>query len=158
MVVKYWKNRGLFPIVLIEWIYCPQLFSVQPNNFSFLMLFGLSLGKIMRWCILRIFFWPGIWLSMLSMTTAWRFPSSLCYRRRQHLVWMSLAALSMIALGFVLGFRYGATGVALAYTVPTMLLFYSLKWADQSAYAQAVCPISRSASFAYLIVINATNP
>jgi len=41
---------------------------------------------------------------------------------------MSLAALGMIALAFVLGPRYGATGVALAYAVPTMLLFSSLKW------------------------------
>jgi O-antigen/teichoic acid export membrane protein len=41
---------------------------------------------------------------------------------------MSLAAISMIGLSFILGFRYGATGVALAYAVPTMLLFSSLKW------------------------------
>jgi len=40
---------------------------------------------------------------------------------------MSLAALSMIGLSFILGFRYGSTGVALAYAVPTMLLFSSLK-------------------------------
>jgi O-antigen/teichoic acid export membrane protein len=41
---------------------------------------------------------------------------------------MSLAALSMIALSFMLGSRYGATGAALAYAVPTMLLFSTLKW------------------------------
>jgi len=41
---------------------------------------------------------------------------------------MSLAALSMVGLSFILGSRYGATGVALAYAVPTMLLFSSLKW------------------------------
>ena len=41
---------------------------------------------------------------------------------------MSLAALSMIALSFILGSRYGSTGVALAYAVPTILLFSSLKW------------------------------
>jgi O-antigen/teichoic acid export membrane protein len=41
---------------------------------------------------------------------------------------MSLAALSMIVLSFLLGFRYGATGVALAYAVPVILLFSSLKW------------------------------
>jgi O-antigen/teichoic acid export membrane protein len=39
---------------------------------------------------------------------------------------MSLAALSMVGLSFILGFRYGATGVALSYAVPTMLLFSSL--------------------------------
>jgi len=41
---------------------------------------------------------------------------------------MSLAALSMIALSFILGSRYGSAGVALAYAVPTLLLFSSLKW------------------------------
>ncbi len=41
---------------------------------------------------------------------------------------MSLAALSMVGLSFILGFRYGATGVALAYAVPTMLLFSGLGW------------------------------
>lgn len=41
---------------------------------------------------------------------------------------MSLSALSMVGLSFILGFRYGATGVALAYAVPTMLLFSNLKW------------------------------
>jgi O-antigen/teichoic acid export membrane protein len=41
---------------------------------------------------------------------------------------MSLAALSMIALAFMLGSRYGATGVAVAYAVPSMLLFSSLGW------------------------------
>jgi len=41
---------------------------------------------------------------------------------------MSLAAISMIGLSFILGSRYGSTGVALAYAVPTMLLFSSLKW------------------------------
>jgi O-antigen/teichoic acid export membrane protein len=41
---------------------------------------------------------------------------------------MSLAALSMIGLSFILGSRYGSTGVALAYAMPTMLLFSSLKW------------------------------
>jgi O-antigen/teichoic acid export membrane protein len=41
---------------------------------------------------------------------------------------MSLAALSMIAFSLMLGSRYGATGVALAYAVPTMLLFSILKW------------------------------
>lgn len=39
---------------------------------------------------------------------------------------MSLTALSMVGLSFILGSRYGATGVALAYAVPTMLLFSSL--------------------------------
>ncbi|MGR9013111.1 MAG: lipopolysaccharide biosynthesis protein [Gammaproteobacteria bacterium] len=41
---------------------------------------------------------------------------------------MALAALSMVALSFILGARYGATGVALAYAVPTILLFSSMKW------------------------------
>lgn len=41
---------------------------------------------------------------------------------------MSFAAISMIGLSHTLGPRYGATGVALAYAVPTMLLFSSLKW------------------------------
>ncbi len=41
---------------------------------------------------------------------------------------MSVAALSMMALSFMLGSRYGSTGVALAYAAPTMLLFSSLKW------------------------------
>lgn len=41
---------------------------------------------------------------------------------------MSLAALSMIVLAFILGSRYGATGVAVAYAVPTTLLFSSLGW------------------------------
>jgi O-antigen/teichoic acid export membrane protein len=41
---------------------------------------------------------------------------------------MSLAAISMIALSFILGSPYGSTGVALAYAVPIMLLFSSLKW------------------------------
>jgi len=41
---------------------------------------------------------------------------------------MSFAAGSMISLSYTLGPDYGATGVALAYAVPTMLLFISLKW------------------------------
>lgn len=41
---------------------------------------------------------------------------------------ISLAAISMIGLSFVLGSRYGASGVALAYALPTMLLFSGLKW------------------------------
>jgi len=41
---------------------------------------------------------------------------------------MSFAAISMIGLSHTLGPRYGATGVALAYAVPTILLFFSLKW------------------------------
>ncbi len=41
---------------------------------------------------------------------------------------MSLTVFSMIGLSFILGSRYGSTGVALAYAVPTMLLFSSLKW------------------------------
>ena len=41
---------------------------------------------------------------------------------------MSLAAISMVGLSHTLGPHYGATGVALAYAVPTMLLFISLKW------------------------------
>lgn len=41
---------------------------------------------------------------------------------------MSLAALGMSTLAFVLGSPYGATGVALAYAVPTILLFSCLKW------------------------------
>jgi len=41
---------------------------------------------------------------------------------------MSLAAISMVSLSHTLGPHYGATGVALAYAVPTMLLFSSLKW------------------------------
>ncbi|MFZ2403867.1 MAG: oligosaccharide flippase family protein [Methylobacter sp.] len=41
---------------------------------------------------------------------------------------MTFAAISMIGLSHTLGPRYGATGVALAYAVPTMLLFSSLKW------------------------------
>jgi len=41
---------------------------------------------------------------------------------------MSFAAISMITLSYALGPHYGATGVALAYAVPVMLLFISLKW------------------------------
>ncbi len=41
---------------------------------------------------------------------------------------MSLAATSMVVLGFILGYHYGLIGVALAYAIPTMLLFTSLKW------------------------------
>lgn len=41
---------------------------------------------------------------------------------------MSLTALSMIGLSFILGSRYGSTGVALAYAMPTLLLFSGLKW------------------------------
>jgi len=41
---------------------------------------------------------------------------------------MSMAALSMIALAFILGSRYGATGVALAYAMTTTLLFCCFKW------------------------------
>jgi len=41
---------------------------------------------------------------------------------------MSLAAISMLVLSFTWGSRYGSTGVAMAYAVPTMLLFSSLKW------------------------------
>lgn len=41
---------------------------------------------------------------------------------------MSFAALSMIGLSHALGLYYGATGVAIAYAVPTMLLFTSFKW------------------------------
>jgi len=41
---------------------------------------------------------------------------------------MSFAAISMIGLSYTLGPHYGATGVAIAYAVPTMLLFISLKW------------------------------
>jgi O-antigen/teichoic acid export membrane protein len=41
---------------------------------------------------------------------------------------MSFAAISMIGLSYTLGPHYGATGVAIAYAAPTMLLFISLKW------------------------------
>jgi O-antigen/teichoic acid export membrane protein len=41
---------------------------------------------------------------------------------------MSFATVSMIGLSYMLGSYYGATGVALAYAIPTMLLFVSLKW------------------------------
>lgn len=41
---------------------------------------------------------------------------------------MSLTALSMIGLSFILDSRYGPIGVALAYAIPTILLFSSLKW------------------------------
>lgn len=41
---------------------------------------------------------------------------------------MSFAAIDMISLSYILGPDYGATGVALAYAVPTMLLFIILKW------------------------------
>lgn len=41
---------------------------------------------------------------------------------------ISTAAISMLILSFTLGSRYGSTGVAVAYAVPTMLLFSSLKW------------------------------
>jgi len=49
-------------------------------------------------------------------------------RNRLVISLMSLAALSMIALSFILGARYGSTGVAMAYAAPTLLLFSSLKW------------------------------
>ncbi|MGZ0076804.1 lipopolysaccharide biosynthesis protein [Methylomonas sp. YC3] len=41
---------------------------------------------------------------------------------------ITLAAASMIFLSFILGFFYGASGVAIAYTLPTILLFSLLKW------------------------------
>ncbi len=41
---------------------------------------------------------------------------------------MSLSAATMLGLSFVLGSRYGAIGVAIAYALPTLLLFSSLKW------------------------------
>lgn len=41
---------------------------------------------------------------------------------------ITLAAIGMIGLSFILGFLYGASGVAMAYTLPTILLFSSLKW------------------------------
>ena len=40
----------------------------------------------------------------------------------------SLAALGMLVLSFLLGARHGATGVAMAYALPTLLLFSTLKW------------------------------
>ena len=49
-------------------------------------------------------------------------------RNRLVISLMAMAALSMVALSFILGSRYGATGVALAYAIPTILLFSSMKW------------------------------
>lgn len=61
---------------------------------------------------------------------------------------MSAAAMSMVALSFILGYRYGSTGVALAYAVPTMLLFSSLKWLAnrdmRSLFAINAPPVSTS--------------
>jgi hypothetical protein len=54
---------------------------------------------------------------------------------------MSLAALSMIVLAFMLGFRYGATGVAVAYSVPTTLLFSSLGWLSHRHMRKLFRPI-----------------
>lgn len=41
---------------------------------------------------------------------------------------ITLAATGMVVLSFILGARYGASGVALAYALPTILLFSSLKY------------------------------
>lgn len=41
---------------------------------------------------------------------------------------LSITAISMVILSFILGRQYGATGVSLAFTLPTLLLFTSLKW------------------------------
>lgn len=41
---------------------------------------------------------------------------------------MSITAISMIGLSFFLGHQYGASGVAVAYALPTILLFSCLKW------------------------------
>ena len=41
---------------------------------------------------------------------------------------ISITAISMLGLSFLLGQQYGATGVAIAYAVPTILLFSCLKW------------------------------
>lgn len=41
---------------------------------------------------------------------------------------ITLAAVSMVVFSFILGARYGASGVAMAYALPTMLLFSSLKY------------------------------
>ncbi len=56
---------------------------------------------------------------------------------------MSLAALSMVGLSFILGSRYGATGVALAYAVPTMLLFSSLGWLSHRHMRNLFRPIPK---------------
>ncbi len=55
---------------------------------------------------------------------------------------MSLAALSMIVLAFMLGSRYGATGVAVAYAVPTILLFSSLGWLANRHMRKLFRPVS----------------
>lgn len=41
---------------------------------------------------------------------------------------MALAAISMLSLSFIWGLQYGTSGVALAYALPTALLFLCLKW------------------------------
>ncbi len=40
----------------------------------------------------------------------------------------SMAAIGMLVLSFFLGWHYGATGVAIAYALPTTLLFLVFKW------------------------------
>lgn len=49
-------------------------------------------------------------------------------RNRLVISLMSITALSMLILSFSLGAIYGASGVALAYSLPVSLLFSALKW------------------------------
>ncbi|MDD2761191.1 MAG: oligosaccharide flippase family protein [Methylomonas sp.] len=48
-------------------------------------------------------------------------------QNRAVVYWMAFSAIGMLVLSFLLGLRYGATGVAIAYALPTAILFCSLK-------------------------------
>jgi len=77
--------------------------------------------------------YPALCISAVGAAFSTLFADSPYYlqfmgKNRQVVGLMSFAAGSMISLSYTLGPDYGATGVALAYAVPTMLLFISLKW------------------------------
>ncbi|MCK9607274.1 MAG: lipopolysaccharide biosynthesis protein [Methylomonas sp.] len=103
-----------------------------------IMLF-LCLISIWGLEILALFgptFSKGYWTLLISsvggafMTL---FSDSLYYlqfmnRNRLVIGLLSLAAISTLVLGYSLGSTYGATGMAIAYALPTITLFSSLKW------------------------------
>ncbi|WP_049794578.1 lipopolysaccharide biosynthesis protein [Methylomonas methanica] len=89
--------------------------------------------------ILELFgptFSKGYWTLLISSVgTAFMtlFSDSLYYlqfmsRNRLVIGLLSLAAIGMLTLGYSLGAIYGATGMAIAYALPTMTLFSVLKW------------------------------
>ena len=102
---------------------------------------SLFLGVIILWGqeILDLFgpaFSQGYWALLICTIGAafmTLFSDSLYYlqfmeRNRLVIGLLSFAVLIMLILSFSLGAAYGATGVALAYALPVMLLFVALKW------------------------------